>query len=225
LKAFVSGEVLFNLTLVDDGESDEATCAKNTSIPRFFKMTILGNNRPPSCEILPELRIVQNSDVRFIELFVTALNAGGGGEENQNLSLSVSTLYTLDGPWPGQSAFDQMHIFQNGTIKIKPAINRFGVFAVEIMLQDDGGTADGGMDQIYRNSTITIERTDPQLVLLSTKNELHITENTGAGDIYDESYTFLSVLSLLGQEYDFRMWDANFEIVSFTNSDLFKTTP
>jgi len=225
LKAFVSGEVLFNLTLVDDGESDEATGAKNTSIPRFFKMTILGNNRPPSCEILPELRIVQNSDVRFIELFVTALNAGGGGEENQNLSLSVSTLYTLDGPWPGQSAFDQMHIFQNGTIKIKPAINRFGVFAVEIMLQDDGGTADGGMDQIYRNSTITIERTDPQLVLLSTKNELHITENTGAGDIYDESYTFLSVLSLLGQEYDFRMWDANFEIVSVTNSDLFKTTP
>jgi len=226
LKPFVSGDVNFAVTLFDDGVGDDAIGAKNSSIPQFFKMTILGNNRPPLFKLKPEItNILQNSGVRYVDSFFTDLNAGGMGEENQNLTLFLSTVYTLDGPWPGHSAFDELHVFQNGTLKIKPAKNRFGVFAIEAMVQDDGGTADGGRDRAYRNSTLRVEPRDPELVLLSSNDELRIIENTGSGDIYDASYMFMSVLSLFGQENDFRLRDATFVIVSVTNSGMFKKTP
>jgi len=225
LKRFVSGEVNFTVILVDDGGGNAEIGEQNTSKPQLFKMTILGNNRPPTFDVAAGITILQNSGIQYLDFFVTNMDAGGVGEKTQNLTLFLHTVYALDSQWPSGNAFDVFEIFNNGSIKVKPAFNRFGSFAVEFGLRDDGGTENGGSDRSYRNSTLFIEGAEPLLELSSTKDLLRITENTGDGSLYDESYTFLSLFELRGQEYDTRVQNVTFQIVSMTNEEMFLKPP
>ena len=225
VKEFSFGQVNFTAWLLDDGGSDAETGAYNKSKPLYFSMSILGNNRPPEFEVQPEIRLVQNGEPRWVSLFVTNMNAGGAAEQNQNLSISVNQVYTIHGPWPAAGSFAALAVFSNGTLLLQAALNRFGTFVVEIVVQDDGGTEHGGRDKSQRNSSIVVEERDPQLVLVTSAGQLNISENMGYGALYHSRYTFPSVFSLVGQEFDARLRNPTFLIISIENLELFESVP
>jgi hypothetical protein len=226
LKVSVSGDCNFTVVLVDNGGSDEAIGAFNTSIQRFFKMTVLGNNKQPTFDVKPSITLNQNSQSQNIDFVVTNKYTGGAGEEDQTLALFITKVKALNGDLSEVEAFEELEVFQNGTIRIKPAVNVFGLFIVELMLQDDGGTDNGGNDKAYRNLAVDILVGEIVLAMESIADQLNITENTGYGNIFDENYTFPSVFSLVGQELDTRLKGADYQILNVTNPEMFtKGTP
>ena len=44
------------------------------------------------------------------------------------------------------------------TLTFTPAANAFGTVTITVTLQDDGGTANSGVDTVVRTFTITVER-------------------------------------------------------------------
>ncbi|MCI0585081.1 MAG: Ig-like domain-containing protein, partial [Chloroflexi bacterium] len=93
----------------------------------------------------------EDGGARTVAGWATALSAGGTGEGGQTLTFLVTgnTNTALFAVQPAVSP--------NGTLTFSPASNRNGVATISLVLKDDGGTANGGVDtSATATFTITI---------------------------------------------------------------------
>jgi CSLREA domain-containing protein len=115
-----------------------------------FILTVNPVNDRPSFSIAGAQTILEDSGAQTVQNFATSLTAGPG-EAAQSLSFTVTTINT-----PGLFSVAPA-ISSSGTLTYTAAPNAFGNAIVTIVLKDDGGTANGGVDTSTEQSfTITV---------------------------------------------------------------------
>ena len=115
-----------------------------------FVLTVTPVNDRPSFVIAGPPVILEDSGAQTVSNFATSITAGPG-EGTQTLSFNVTNNNN-------PSLFSVAPaISSSGTLTYTPAPNAFGDAIVSIVLKDDGGTANGGVDtSTEQNFTISI---------------------------------------------------------------------
>ena len=126
---------------------------------------------------------------------------GGANEASQTLTFkavlvpnaSFGTILLADGVTvvTAGSTFTEAQAGQLRGLKFKPALNANGGGTFEFTVQDNGGTANGGVDTLLETVTITVTPVnDPPVILTGSVNPLTVLENAAATSFGFSTLTF-----------------------------------
>ena len=157
--------------MVTDDEGNTAT--------REITVDITPVNDAPMFSISPTHVATAGSGEQIVPDFATGITAGGSGEGSQVLSF---TIVGNDNP----ALFTATPVISaNGTLRYIPLAGASGVANLQIVLNDDGGIADGGVDSSSILSfSITIDATtfDTDVgAIVSSAGDLVIQASGGNG--------------------------------------------
>jgi large repetitive protein len=144
------------ITVVAQDDGGTANGGVDTSAPQSFTITITAVNDAPSFTKGADQVTVEDAGAQTVPNWATAISAGPADEAGQSLTFLVSA----DNPalFAAQPA-----ISADGTLTYTPQPGTSGVATITVRLQDDGGTANGGIDtSAPQTFTITINQA-PQI--------------------------------------------------------------
>ncbi|MBB6500680.1 Ig-like domain-containing protein [Pedobacter cryoconitis] len=157
---------------VIDGQGGSATST--------LTLTVIPVNDAPSFVKGADQTVLQYAGAQTIPGWATAISPGPANESSQLVNFIVTNannaLFTT-----------QPAIAPDGTLTYTPAFGATGTVTVTVILKDNGGTANGGVDQSAPQTfTITITPGTPAMTLTKVAN------NTGtkAGDVI--TYTIVA---------------------------------
>ncbi len=136
--ANASGSATITVTLKDSGGT--ANGGVDTSASQTFQITVTPVNDAPSFTKGVDQTIMAGSGVQTIAGWATAISAGPSNEVSQVLTFVIST--TDNSLFSALPAIDP----STGTLTYTPAAGKWGTVTVTVMLKDNGGTANGGVD-------------------------------------------------------------------------------
>ncbi len=168
--ADASGEATVTVTVEDDG----GTLGGGINmIQKSFKVTVSGNYPPTLNEISP---LVLPIDAPNQVVAINGITAGNGAtqvltvtavSDNTDLIPTVTVNYTSPD--------------NNGTIEFQPVAAESGVAQITVMVQDDGGTDNGGFNVVSRTFQVSVAgNLPPELDML---NDRTIEMNSSAQNI------------------------------------------
>ncbi len=172
--ANLSGSATITVVLMDDGGTEFG--GQDTSGSRTFTITVGAVNDAPSFALPANPNQVVDEDAAQQSLgFATNLSAGPADESGQQLTFLVSV--DLPGLFAVAPSIDG-----SGVLTYQSAANQFGVATVTVRLMDDGGMAQGGVDQSPEQTfTITINPVnDPPSFSLPVNPNQTVSDNAGA---------------------------------------------
>jgi VCBS repeat-containing protein len=131
------GSATVTLTLKDNGGT--ANGGADTSAPQTFLITVTPVNDAPSFTKGSDQTVNEDAGAQTVTAWATAISAGPANESSQTLTFVVNS----DNPalFSAGPAVDS-----TGTLTYTPAANANGSATVTIHVQDNGGTANGGVD-------------------------------------------------------------------------------
>ncbi|HEV3340074.1 MAG TPA: Ig-like domain-containing protein [Pirellulales bacterium] len=145
----VYGTANVSVELHDDGGT--ANGGVDTSAPQTFTITVSFVNQPPSFVAGGNQSTNENSGPQTVPHWATKLSAGPPSESWEKLNFIVST--DNDALFSSLPAIDPT----TGTLKYTPALDANGLANVTVEVQDNGGTANGGIDtSAPQTFTITV---------------------------------------------------------------------
>lgn len=132
------GSATITLVLVDNGGN--AGGGENNSLPRSFTIDLAPVNDPPSFVVGPDLAVPEDAGAQTFPGWATGLAAGPEDESGQSLTFRVTgnSNPALFAVGPSVSA--------GGDLSFTPAADAHGSATLSLVLEDDGGTAAGGVD-------------------------------------------------------------------------------
>ena len=122
----------------------------NTSATQTFTITVTPVNAAPSFTKGPDQTVLEDSGPQTVTPWATAISPGPG-EAGQTVTFNVTanTNAALFSTAPAVSS--------TGTLTYTPAANASGTATITLVLQDNGGTAGGGVDtSAPQTFTITV---------------------------------------------------------------------
>jgi hypothetical protein len=142
------GLATVTVTAKDDGGTTNG--GVDTSAPQSFTITVNAVNDAPSFTKDGNQTVNEDAGAQTVSAWATAISAGPANESAQTLTFTVTndnnTLFSA-----------QPAIAANGNLTYTPAANQFGSATVSVFLKDNGGTANGGVDQSATQTfTITV---------------------------------------------------------------------
>jgi len=142
------GTATVTVVLSDNGGT--ANGGQNTSAPQTFTITVNAVNDVPSFTKGADQTISEDAGAQTVSGWATAISAGPANEAGQILSFQVNT--------DNDALFSALPaIAPNGTLTFTPAANEFGTATVTVIVNDDGGTANGGQNaSLPQTFTITV---------------------------------------------------------------------
>ena len=147
--------------------------AYNTSAIAAVTLTVLSVNNPPTFTAGANLTGLEDSATRSVANWATGISVGPANESTQTVGFVVRN--NNNNMFSAQPA-----VSSTGTLTYTPATNVYGTATVTIYVQDNGGTANGGVD-VSATNTFTITLTavnDPPSFDLST-NDVVVLESAG----------------------------------------------
>jgi len=152
-----NGTTTVSVSLHDNGGT--ANGGVDTSALQTFTITVTPVNDAPSFVKGPNISIPQASPPPALETvsgWATGFNPGGGPDESGQTVLAYHVTNNHNGLFQTQPSIDT-----SGTLTYKLAANENGVVTVSVSVQDNGGTANGGVDTSpVQTFTITITGVD-----------------------------------------------------------------
>ncbi|HSH14190.1 MAG TPA: Ig-like domain-containing protein, partial [Desulfurivibrionaceae bacterium] len=122
-----------------------------SSAPAIITLQVQAVNDPPTFTAGPPIEILEDAGAQTLPNWASGLNPGPADEAGQSLAFVVSTDNSALFAAPPA-------ISPDGTLTFTPAAQRFGVAQLQIILQDNGGTANGGLDASPAQAvTLTIQ--------------------------------------------------------------------
>ena len=147
------------------------------SVTNTFTVTVNFVNQPPNFTAGANQTVLENAAAQTVANWATAISAGPANESGQTVTFHVannnSSLFSA-----------QPAISSTGTLTYTPATNANGSATVTVYLQDNGGTANGGIDTSATNTftiTVTPVNQPPSFSLLT--NNVAVLENGGAQNL------------------------------------------
>jgi hypothetical protein len=202
------GTATITIRALDNGGT--ANGGVNASQTQTFVIHIMGVNDAPSFVKGPDVTVLEDSGSRTIEAWATALSAGLGGETD-DVSFTVTDVSD-----PGLFSAAPA-IASNGSLTFTPAPHAFGSATISVRMNDDGGTANGGVNQ-SEVQTFTIQITNvndaPSFVKGADQTVL---EDSGAHSVPGWA---TGIVAGPGESDD-----VTFAVTSNTNEGLFAVQP
>jgi hypothetical protein len=127
-----------NVTVTARDDGGTANGGVDTSAPQTFTVTVGPVNDPPSFTAGPD-QLVLAPGAKAVPGWATDIHEGPENESSQNASFIV----TNDNPGLFNA---QPAVTPSGTLTYTPKPLAIGTATVTVRLQDNGGTADGGVD-------------------------------------------------------------------------------
>jgi CSLREA domain-containing protein len=131
--ANVNGSATITLVAKDNGGGND------TSAPQSFTITVLSVNDAPSFTKGADQTVLEDAGAQTVANFATGISAGPN-EGGQTVQFNVTNNSN-----PGLFSAGPV-VSPSGTLTYTPAANANGSAAITIVLQDNGGTANGGVD-------------------------------------------------------------------------------
>ena len=201
----VFGEVKVDVVLQDDGGTDFG--GKDSSEVQSFLITILSINDPPQFEITNKHECQENSGLQSIQNFSKNINAGNF-EDNQNLQFIVkadkSSLFST-----------QPKLSNDGTLTYCPAADTTGSSLVNVVLVDDGGKDNNGIDVSKQLQFI--------INIFSDENSSK-TINGNERSLDDENTTISGRIIAIINDRELSIENASISLTSNNNDVLTQTT-
>ena len=117
-----------------------------------FTININGVNDPPAMDIVGDINLGEDEGPQTYEDWATNIVAGPANENNQSVSASISTNNT--------ALFAVQPVLTiasgKGTLTFTPQDEAAGQAEVVVLLKDNGGTLNNGLDEASYSFTITI---------------------------------------------------------------------
>ncbi|MBA3707552.1 MAG: chitobiase/beta-hexosaminidase C-terminal domain-containing protein, partial [Planctomycetes bacterium] len=112
---------------------------ESTSLVASYVIANQPANQPPAFTKGADQTVLEDSGVRTVSAWATAITAGPSSESAQTVSFQI----TVDTPalFAVQPAVSSI-----GTLTFTPAANAYGTAVVSVNAKDNGGTANGGVD-------------------------------------------------------------------------------
>ena len=186
------GSAIITVTVTDNGGI--ANGGDNT-FSRNFTVTVTAVNDAPSFTAGPNQTVLEDAGAQTVNPWATAISAGPANESGQTVSF-VITNNTNAGLFSAGPA-----VSPSGVLTYTPAANANGSATITLKITDDGGTANGGVNQSATQSfTITVTAVndapaaDAQSVSVfedSVDNLVTLTGSTGPSNESGQTLTFV----------------------------------
>ena len=154
-----SGSAEITIVLRDSGGTDNG--GVNTSAPRTFTITVTSANDAPSFTAGASHLSAEDAGPQSVATWATAISAGPADEAGQTLTFIV-TANTNAALFSGPPA-----VSPTGALTYTAAPNGFGSADITIVLRDNGGTANSGVEtsapQTFRITVTAIN--DPPVIV------------------------------------------------------------
>jgi hypothetical protein len=131
------GSSTVTVKVTDSGGTSDG--GVNMSGQQTFDVTVNPVNDAPIVSVLGDQIVLEDSDTQIVTGFATASPGGGPDELGQTFTYTA-TANRADLFASGPS------IAPDGTLSYTPAPDAVGTATVTVVVRDDGGTADGGVD-------------------------------------------------------------------------------
>lgn len=150
------GSATISVTLSDNGGT--ANGGVDTTAVQTFTITLNPVNDAPTFAVGPNITVSNAAGPQSVAQ-VTSIAAGPANEAGQTVSLSITNISN-----PAIFA-TQPSLASNGTLTFTPAAGAFGTATITLVAQDNGGTANGGVDTSAPQSfTITVLANSPPTI-------------------------------------------------------------
>jgi hypothetical protein len=155
----------------EEFDSRESGTAANR--PQLTIAYTLAGNQPPTLDPINDpAAILEDAGQQTIGL--AGISAGTG--ETQNLAISVTSSNPALIPTP---AVNYTSPSATGSLSYTPAANQSGTAIITVKVQDDGGTANGGIDAITRTFTVHVNPVNDPPTLSAITDPANILEDSG----------------------------------------------
>jgi gliding motility-associated-like protein len=158
------GSAQVEVTLRDNGEIYYG--GKNVCAPQTFEVRILDVNDSPQFIKGTDQVLEEDAGSQFVEGWASQISAGPYNEIHQKLHFEVSNSNT-------DLFTEQPQVDAKGNLSYTPGDNSNGISVVTVVLKDDGGVLNGGVDRSMEQSfTITVNSINDIPVALADQYEL-----------------------------------------------------
>ncbi len=145
-------------------ETDDGTAAV---VEDTVAITVFAVNDAPSFAVGPNQVVDDNSGLQEIDLWATAISTGPADELGQTL------IFNVVGNTNPSILTAAPTISEIGTLSFEPMIDAQGTTSISVVLMDDGGTANGGVDaSAAQTFEITVNATNADLALTITNSAI-----------------------------------------------------
>jgi hypothetical protein len=129
-------------------------------------------NQPPTLNTISNLTTNENAGLQTVNL--SGITSGAA---NENQTLTVTAVSSNTGLIPNPTV-NYTSANTSGTLTFAPAANAFGTATVTVVVHDNGGTANGGVDSVTNTFTVTVNAVN-QTPTLNAIGNLTTNENAG----------------------------------------------
>jgi hypothetical protein len=136
--AEANGSATITLVIKDDGGT--ANGGVDTSAAQTFTITVSSVNDVPSFTKGADQTVNNNAGARTVNNWATSISAGPANESGPTLTFQI-TGNTNPSLFSASPAINSA-----GTLTYAPATNAGGTAMISVVLKDNGGTANGGVD-------------------------------------------------------------------------------
>jgi len=121
------------------------------TLTRTFTVTVTPVNDAPTLGTIINKVVRKNAGVQTITL--TGISAGDADDAGQAITITATSSNTALVPNPTISYTSPA---ATGTLTYQPAPDQIGSAVITVKVQDDGGTANGGVDTMTRQFTVSV---------------------------------------------------------------------
>ena len=150
------------MTVILSDNGGTANVGNDTSDPQTFTITVTPVNDAPLYTLIASETSAEDAGLQTVPGAVTAMSTGPANESSQALiSLTSSNNNTALFTATGQPTIN----LGTGTLTYTAAPNANGSAIVTVVLKDNGGTANGGVDQTTKTFVLTITKVNDAPVI------------------------------------------------------------
>jgi len=174
---------LFGTATITISVSD-GTASANTS----FVVTITSANDPPTMDVLTNRTILEGAGTQTVNL--TGITPGPANESAQTNTITASSSNPSLIPNP---TVNYTNPSASGTLTFAPAAKQFGSAIITVVIKDNGGTTNGGIDSLTNSFTVTVQPGPaPQLAIATIATNVVLSWSNSYGCYTLQSAPILS---------------------------------
>ena len=148
--ADANGSATVTVYLTDDGGT--ANGGNDISASQTFSINVTAVNDPPTINPISDVTVVEDWTRQTVNF--NGITIGPTNENGQSI-LSITATSSNPSLIPNPTV-NYTSANTNGSLTFTPATNSFGVATITVVVKDDGGTANGGVDSVTNIFTVSL---------------------------------------------------------------------
>ncbi len=168
--ANASGSAIITVTAQDSGGTGNG--GVDTTV-RTFTINVTSVNDQPQFDVIAAQTVNEDAGLRTVG--ITGVSAGGGETQTVTFTATSSNQALIPDPTVTGSGTTR-------TLSYTPAANASGMVTITVTAQDNGGTANGGVDTLVRTFTITVNAVNDE-PSFATIGDVTLNEDPGLQNV------------------------------------------